>query len=354
MGQITQIEWTATRLPEGQYVKWNGEMLNVIPGATFNPWWGCEKVSPACKFCYAEYFSDVRYKNNHWGPGSTRREFGDKHWNEPLKWNRMAKEAGIQLKVFCGSMCDWAEDHPDVEQWRQRLFQLIEATPHLIWLLLTKRPENIMRFIPNGWKLVKQHNVWFGTTVENQQEANKRIPELWKVPAHIRFLSMEPLLGPVDISEGAIKCYSVPTRYTNDATGIEWTDPGDKFIGLDWVIVGGESGTQKGVRPTHPAWVLDLLRQCKESKTPFFFKQWGEYVPMKYVEESALPKHWDNMVGVGPSGKIAGDRELIEKGSVLMAKMGKKKSGRMIDGKEYNEMPDPKISLLSMINDKLL
>lgn len=348
MGQKTQIEWTATRLPEGQYVKWEGQMLNIIPGATFNPWWGCEKVSPACKFCYAEYFSDVRYKNHHWGPGSTRREFGDKHWNEPLKWNRMAKEAGIQLKVFCGSMCDWAEDHPDVGVWRERLFQLIEDTPHLIWLLLTKRPENIMRFIPKGWKDVKQHNVWFGTTVENQEQANKRIPELWKVPAHVRFLSMEPLLSFVDISnKGINNGYSVPTRYTESGIGIEWTDPGDDFIGVDWVIVGGESGNQPGIRPMHPKWALNIMYQCNESKTPFFFKQWGEYAPMDGMDQ--LHIHWNNMVGVGPSGKIGGERELIEKGSRLMARVGKKKAGRLLDGKEHNEVPDPKITLLSML-----
>lgn len=337
MGQKTQIEWTATRLPEGEYVKWNGEMLNVIPGATFNPWWGCEKVSPACKFCYAEYFSDVRYKNNHWGPGSTRREFGEKHWNEPLKWNKMAKEAGIQLKVFCGSMCDWAEDHPDVGAWRERLFQLIESTPHLIWLLLTKRPENIMRFIPDGWKSVKQHNVWFGTTVENQKYADERIPELLKVPAVVRFLSCEPLLGPLNLAKWFPHPHNnYPDELLCDKCGEQTNHlhhPHSQSE-ISWVIVGGESGTQKEIRPMHPSWVLDIHDQCAIADVKFFFKQWGEFVPFsKCVDEHI---HWKDVVNIGPNDK--------------MARVGKKKAGRLLNGKEHNEVPEPKITLASMVD----
>ena len=119
---------------------------------TFNPWWGCIKVSDGCKHCYAETLSE-RFSKNIWGPAATtdRRTFGEKHWNDPLRWNRKAEQEGIRYRVFCGSMCDWAEDHPVAEQERLKLWPLIQQTPRLDWLLLTKRPERIGDLLPDDW-----------------------------------------------------------------------------------------------------------------------------------------------------------------------------------------------------------
>jgi protein gp37 len=229
MGETTGISWT---------------------DHTFNPWWGCFKVSPGCANCYAETFSN-RYGHDVWGPPKTtsRRLFGTAHWNEPLKWNEAAKRDERQHRVFCASMADVFEDHPLVASERNRLWMLIERTNSLDWLLLTKRPENVLRMSP--W----HHNpdgliwptVWLGTSVEDQQRADERIPALLEPehPVAVRFLSCEPLLGPVDLTP--------------------WLD------GLDWVIVGGESGP--GHRAMNPDWARSLRDQCVGAGVAFFFKQ---------------------------------------------------------------------------------
>ena len=181
MGQDSKIEWTHH---------------------TFNHWWGCIKVSPGCEHCYAETLSK-RYGHSIWGPAKTtqRRTFGEKHWVEPLKWDRLAQVSGERKRVFCASMADVFEDHPQLPSEREKLWALIEQTPMLDWLLLTKRPENVNRMLPDMWELGGlPSNIWIGTSVENQEQADKRIPELLKVPARVRFLSCEPLLGPVDLS----------------------------------------------------------------------------------------------------------------------------------------------------------
>jgi protein gp37 len=338
MGYETKIEWTNTYLD--REVLWHGTMTSVIPGATFNPWWGCMKVSPACKNCYAEYLSDVRYKNNHWGPGSTRRKFSLKHWMDPLKWNEECKKLGIRRKVFCASMADVFEDHGEVEQERERLWQMIEATPYLDWLLLTKRPENILNMIPKRWsspgayefvdggKLYDQvpKNVWFGTTAENQEWADKRVPELMKVKfrtGNIVFLSMEPLLGSVDLGQ-----YVFPYRLIKrvpESGRTKWLDL------IDWVIVGGESGNE--ARATHPEWITDLLDQCKKYQVPFFFKQWGEFSPV-WKKDAA------RYVFVYPDGTYSNNQGVKDgvKGN-LMTWWGKSGAGRELDGTVYNEMP---------------
>ena len=177
---------------------------------TFNPWWGCVKVSPACKHCYAESWAK-RVGKNVWGINADRRFFGDKHWAEPLKWNVAAGASGQRMRVFCASMADVFEDRRDLDVHRERLWKLIEATPNLDWLLLTKRPELVTRFAP--WRDDWPPNVWLGTTVEDQKNAEERLPYLTSIPAAVRFISAEPLLGPVEIGP--------------------WADQ------LDWVITGG-------------------------------------------------------------------------------------------------------------------
>lgn len=199
---------------------------------TFNPWWGCIKVSPACKHCYAEAWSK-RVGQNVWGPKSERRFFGDKHWSEPLKWNLEAERSGERRRVFCASMADVFEDRAGLDEWRVKLWALIEKTPHLDWLLLTKRPERIAATVP--WGKNWPGNVWIGTTVEDQEWADERLPYLAELPAAVRFISAEPLLGPLNLRS--------------------WLG-----TSLDWVIAGGESGPK--ARPSSPAWFRDVMNQC--------------------------------------------------------------------------------------------
>ncbi|MFN9822321.1 MAG: DUF5131 family protein, partial [Akkermansiaceae bacterium] len=142
---------------------------------TFNPWWGCEKVSPACQHCYAETFSK-RIGPAVWGAHAPRRFFGEAKWAEPLQWNAEAKNAGERKRVFCASMADVFENRKDLDEWRSKLWRLIEITPMLDWLLLTKRPQNIGKMVP--WKNEWPDNIWLGTTVENQKYAEERLPHL--------------------------------------------------------------------------------------------------------------------------------------------------------------------------------
>lgn len=223
---------------------------------SFNPWWGCFKVSDGCKNCYAETFSK-RTGRDIWGPPSTtdRRLFpNESHWREPLKWDRDAKAAGERHRVFCASMADVFEDHPAVWNERNRLWDLIAETTNLDWLLLTKRPENVMGMVPMDWAHHWPEYVWLGTSVEHQQAADQRIPHLLKTPAPIKFLSCEPLLGPVDLT-------LVPYVYTGR---------------ISWVIVGGESGPRH--RPMEIGWLTALVDQCRWAGiTPYVKQDSGMY-----------------------------------------------------------------------------
>lgn len=216
---------------------------------TFNPWWGCEKVSAGCTNCYAEAFAK-RVGNRVWGKGVPRRFFGEKHWREPVTWNYAAIEAGVRLRVFCASMADVFEDAPELESQRRRLWGTIEATPNLDWQLLTKRPENIAAMYP--WADVSRENVWLGTSVEDQAAANRRLPDVIDCTARpgVRFLSCEPLLGPVDLS---VALAHPPV--------------------VNWVIVGGESGPK--ARPCDVAWIRSIVAQCKAAGVACFVKQLG-------------------------------------------------------------------------------
>lgn len=253
---------------------------------TFNCWWGCQAISPACKFCYAETF-DKRIGGDHWGVNSRRRFFGDKHWSEPLKWNRDAEKAGERRRVFCASMADVFErlppGHPDAERMdaeRARLWTLIEKTPSLDWLLLTKRPENVMAMVPEAWRAGFPDNIWMGTTVEDQENANRRIPHLLQIPARIRFVSMEPLLGPVNLLaiRDALWFDCEGADFYNALTGSSFWRNGDHGIGggprINWCIIGGESGAK--ARVTDPEWIRSLLDQCRGTECKPFVKQLGE------------------------------------------------------------------------------
>ena len=231
---------------------------------TFNPWWGCEKVSPACDSCYAESTAN-RYGPKVWGKDAPRRFFGDKHWNEPIGWDKKASKEGVRRRVFCASMADVFEDRRELDKARLLLWDVIEATPDLDWLLLSKRPENFRAMLPPSWMILPRLNVWLGVTAENQRRADERIPLLLKTPAVVRFVSAEPLLEPVNFS-----------RFRD---------------GLDWVIVGGESGP--GCRPMEVKWATDILHQSRAMGFAYFMKQLGGH-PDKRKE----PEQWPDVLAV--------------------------------------------------------
>jgi protein gp37 len=254
---------------------------------TFNPWWGCTKISSACDHCYAETWAK-RVGQSVWGNKAPRRFFTDKHWKEPLRWNADAIAEGVRHRVFCASMADVFERRAELNQQRERLWKLIEATPMLDWLLLTKRPQNIEKMAP--WSEVWPHNVWLGTTVEDQTNALVRLPHLLKHKARVRFLSCEPLLGPLDL-KGWLK-----------------PDPKLGLHGIDWIIAGGESGP--GSRPMLPAWARNLRDQATKAKVAFHFKQWGHWVPADMFggeTKRVVDIDGENLV---PAGKGASGREL--------------------------------------------
>jgi protein gp37 len=239
---------------------------------TFNPWWGCVKVSPGCQHCYAETFSK-RTGHKVWGVDAPRRFFGPKHWREPLDWQAEADAMGETRRVFCASMADVFEDRPDLVADRERLFGLMHLTPMLDWLLLTKRPENVIRLVPDSGM---PDNAWIGTTVENQQQAELRIPHLLAIPAAVHFLSVEPMLGPIDLSGvkfryGVFDVLSGFGTVTRGAVG--QSVPNATCPRVDWVICGGESGA--GARPMAEEWARSLKEQCAYAGVPFFMKQMG-------------------------------------------------------------------------------
>lgn len=269
---------------EGSKIQWTHH--------SFNPWWGCQRVSPGCERCYAESFAK-RVGLKVWGANAERRFFGDKHWNEPRKWNAKAEAAGERHRVFCASMADVFEDRPELAEHRERLWRLIAETPSLDWLLLTKRPENIRRLAP--WKAMVDEvryddrpewpaNVWIGTTVEDQKRAEERIPWLIEVPAAVRFLSCEPLLEQVDLEN--VEPYYIRDRPDRspyapkiriDALRGHVKGPDDMLDSrINWVIVGGESGPK--ARGFNPTWAKHMVTQCQRAKVPVFVKQLGANV----------------------------------------------------------------------------
>ena len=272
------------------------------------------KVSAGCAHCYAETLNH-RWGHNNWGPPATtaRRRTAPANWRQPLIWNKSAAGAETRPRVFCASMADVFEDHPQVAPWRADLFDLIAETPNLDWLLLTKRPQNVKPYLIDAGRGFRDlpPNVWIGTSVEDQATANERIPHLLAIPAQVRFLSMEPLLGPVDLrlSDAWLPsdCYELRER-------------------LHWVIVGGESGGS--ARPMHPDWVGSLCNQCEAAGVPFFFKQHGEW-----LEFGA-----DAAPGSAPIDTTRTPRHTFPDGT-LMFRVGKKRAGRLLDGRTWDELP---------------
>jgi protein gp37 len=310
--------------------------------STFNPWIGCTKVSPACDHCYAERDMANWLKVVQWGAGQPRKRTAVKNWKGPKDWNdepffqcacgwrggaksliwKSEQDAHCpacgtenieeaRRRVFCASLADVFDNEVPIE-WLVDLLDLIRQTPNLDWLLLTKRIGNWLRRLEAAHERVRLEvgadtvllplldwitewhagrppaNVWLGATVVNQDEADRDIPKLMRVPARVRFLSIEPMLGYIDVS-----------------AGIQY---------LSWIICGGESGPH--ARPMHPDWVRSLRDQCAAAGVPFLFKQWGEWAP-NYLTENG---------------------ERIES-TMWMDRMGKKAAGRQLDGREHSEFP---------------
>lgn len=243
---------------------------------TFNPVWGCVRVSAGCEHCYAETWAK-RTGFKVWGPAANtpRRTFGAKHWDEPITWNRDAAAAGVRERVFCGSMCDIAEDHPTTAAEVRKLWPLIRATPHLDWLLLTKRPERLHDVLPDDWG-EGYPNVWLGTSVESQAVI-ERAYALAEIPAAIRFLSVEPMLGPVDLRD----------LLPDHGCGGGAPHPGCAMCApaLQLIIGGGESGVR--ARPCELDWLRDLRDQCAAAGVAFFLKQLGGH-PDKRGHDAAV------------------------------------------------------------------
>ena len=312
---------------------------------TFNPWTGCTKVSPACDHCYAEGWAK-RSGHVKWGSGQPRRRTSDANWRMPLKWNREAERTGVRPRVFCASLADVFDNAVD-PQWRADLFALIAATPNLDWLLLTKRIGNVrgmLAELAHGndpdlslLDMMPLPNVWLGATVVNQEEADRDIPKLLAVPAAKRFLSIEPLLGAVDL--GLCDCDNGSVAGPGGAGGV--TCPKCSGTGgrtLDWVIVGGESGP--GARPIHPDWARSIRDQCAAACVPFLFKQWGHW----QIASRANGHHDSDMdrnsaVWLDHDGTTAKPSSLGMTNAYAMAPVGKKAAGRLLDGRTHDGFP---------------
>jgi protein gp37 len=349
---------------------------------TFNPWTGCTKVSPGCANCYAEGWSK-RSGIVTWGKGQPRRRTSAAIWKQPLKWNTAGNvcfECGTHVhgdrcmagqcrgvtrrpRVFCASLGDWLDDEVPVE-WLADLLSLIHRTPHLDWLLLSKRPQNwrerliaargvmfadpldvadrIDRWIDgNPW-----HNVWIGTTVEDQQRADERIPHLLDIPAKVRFLSCEPLLGFTDIQQVGDDNLTIYWPLVGRAISDGMNEPAAlKHGGIHWVICGGESGPK--ARPMHPKWVRAIRDQCQAAGVPFLFKQWGEYLPVtplyddhdEDAEDGCNPDRLEVFYTDGKKWDFAWGQPFIEDEPWIIEHVGKKAAGRQLDGREWNEFP---------------
>ncbi|MFP3428775.1 phage Gp37/Gp68 family protein [Paraburkholderia sp. SIMBA_061] len=315
---------------------------------TFNPWEGCQKVGPGCDHCYAET-RNARFAGGtsiNWGPGAPRRRTSPANWRKPLKWNR---EAGVfyaqhrrRQRVFCASLADVFENAVD-RQWRVDLFNLIEDTPNLDWLLLTKRIGNVLPMLEETaerrFDLDRLHapqlpdNVWLGATVVNQEEADRDIPKLLSIPARVRFLSMEPLLGAVDLR----------LESRNDIARWDGLGRDLPLRRIDWVIVGGESG--RDARPMHPEWARDVRDQCEEAGVPFLFKQWGEWAPGENCGgmPTRTERTADWFAGKWTFGTItpSAHEGLHTDDEPTLYRIGKKVAGRHLDGRTHDQFPKP-------------
>lgn len=335
MGENSKIEWTTH---------------------SWSPWRGCSKVSPGCTHCYAETLS----KRNPgvlgvWGDEGARVVAAGAAWRLLFKWNRQAKAAGERWRIF-PSLCDPFEDRPELDEPLARYLHEIQHTPNLDHLVLTKRPENwrkrllaasnvaddschpsrrVCDWIARWLDGNPPKNVWLGVSTENQKYADERIPHLLRTPAAVRFLSVEPMIGPIDLRAFMpIYTHNGPPCCV-DKEGWHRTK---RECGLHWVIVGGESG--HGARPMNSQWARDIRDQCVAAGVPYFFKQHGEWGPrdtsetQRAVNINLKSTHFPQRVIKPLLTHLFDDGE-------VMVRVGKKLAGRLLDGEEWNQMPVP-------------
>lgn len=286
---------------------------------TFNPWIGCQKVGPGCDHCYAETWDarGLQQRESRWGAHAARTRTAPANWRKPLAWNKAAKKSGKRARVFCASLADVFDNHTSIPpEWREDLWDLIYNTPYLDWMLLTKRPGNIAGMMPQ--EAGRWSNIWLGCTITSRAEMLRDAPKLKSVDARVRFWSVEPLLG--DIGE-------IP-----------------RDLLPDLVIVGGESGPR--ARPMHPDWARSLRDQCVAAGVPFFFKQWGEWAD--HTDAHTCEGSEDRIflasgevlgVGVRKYGIGAVEPDWRERGAAWVTRVGKARSGRLLDGRTWDQMP---------------
>ena len=325
---------------------------------TFNPWTGCTKVSPGCDHCYAESWSK-RSGTVQWGPDQPRRRTTAANWRLPLKWNAQAEREGRRFRVFCASLAD-VFDNAVPPEWRRDLFDLIRSTPCLDWLLLTKRignvttmvmEANVAGFLDNeGFRSGLPANVWLGATVVNQAEADRDVPKLLQVPARVRFLSIEPMLGPIDLCKHLWQCCE---RWEYQDYGCYGHrpeccgSPVERDL-LHWVICGGESGPY--ARPMHPEWARSLRDQCIGAGVPFLFKQHGEWAEQDGHKPTRTFR-MDTDVGetmaarcdgfISLAGEFVRDMDDATTDDPYrgLVRIGKKAAGRQLDGRTHDGFP---------------
>ncbi|HEX5935898.1 MAG TPA: DUF5131 family protein [Pseudorhizobium sp.] len=271
---------------------------------TWNPWMGCTKVSPACDGCYAEALMDKRYGKVQWG-NAPRVRTGAHTWNDPLRWQRQAEKDGDRPFVFCASLADIFDNQVD-PQWRADAFEVMRKTPRLVYLLLTKRPQLIVKLTDAAGGLPA--NAAIGATMEDQKRANINLPALAVANQELNplftFGSFEPLLGPIII----------PRQFMPD-----------------WIITGGETdqGGHKA-RPTHPDWFRSLRDQAAAAGAAFHHKQNGEYLPEDWFDKDRF--EWQ-------AGKTCPKVHRFEDG-VACIRVGKRQSGRHIEHVEHDAFPE--------------
>lgn len=297
-GQLVTLR-EGRRMAENTKIEWAKH--------TWNPWIGCQKVGPPCDHCYAESMMDHRYRKVHWGPGEDRKRTSDANWRLPFKWDKAAEAAGEIHTVFCLSLGDIWDKEVD-PRWRYDAMNVMERTPNLLYLLLSKRIGNAIKMCdPMAGHRMLPRNCALGSTMASQPEWDRDMPKLREagrvLGARFIFASVEPMLGPIDT------CGDLP----------------------DWAIVGGESGAH--ARPMHPDWARQIRDQCAAAGVAFFFKQWGEWAPTgdwyAYHPISLPIRAWDGSKW-SDDGNIEGE---------WVARIGKSRAGRLLDGVEHNAMP---------------
>ena len=302
----TKIEWT-------EYV--------------WNPITGCSVVSAGCKHCYAMRLAGTRLRHHHSRAGLTRETSAGPVWTGEVRFNAEWLDQPLHWRkprrIFVCAHGDLFHESVPYE-WIDQVFAVMARARQHMFQVLTKRPRRMLKYIrgmnPDGLRLrpisQTRHpwpllNVWLGTSVENQTTADERIPPLLHTPAAVRFISAEPLLGPINLK--AIRDVGAVI----DSTRGVWP----VWHPLDWIIAGGESGPD--ARPLHPEWARSLRDQCAAVGLPFFFKQWGGWLPMLGHAE----------------GVRVGDQKFIHPDGTIMGYAGKRAAGRLLDGRQWNEFP---------------